>query len=63
MTTRLASSHTVRDVEATIEARELTKRYGSTAAVDDLSFRVEPGKVTGFVGPTCVPRNSGGLEI
>jgi ABC-2 type transport system ATP-binding protein len=35
----------------TIEARDLTKRYGSTAAVDGLSFTVAPGKVTGFVGP------------
>ena len=34
-----------------IEARGLTKRYGSTVAVDDLSFRVEGGRVTGFLGP------------
>jgi len=34
-----------------IEARGLTKRYGDTLAVDDLSFRVEPGKITGFLGP------------
>ena len=34
-----------------IEARGLTKRYGSTVAVDDLSFRVESGRVTGFLGP------------
>jgi ABC-2 type transport system ATP-binding protein len=34
-----------------IEARGLTKRYGGTLAVDDLSFRVEPGKITGFLGP------------
>lgn len=34
-----------------IEIRGLTKRYGSTTAVDDLSFRVEPGRVTGFLGP------------
>jgi ABC-2 type transport system ATP-binding protein len=38
-------------MEATIEARGLTKRYGRTAAVEDLSFTVTPGKVTGFVGP------------
>ena len=31
-----------------IEARGLTKRYGSTLAVDQLSFSVEPGRVTGF---------------
>ena len=34
-----------------IEARNLTKRYGSTLAVDDLSFRVAAGQVTGFLGP------------
>ncbi|MCU1356995.1 MAG: Multidrug transporter ATPase [Acidimicrobiales bacterium] len=34
-----------------IEARGLTKRYGSTVAVDDLSFRAEGNRVTGFLGP------------
>jgi ABC-2 type transport system ATP-binding protein len=34
-----------------IEARGLTKDYGSKRAVDDLSFTVEPGVVTGFLGP------------
>src|SRR6266576_2884507 len=34
-----------------IEARALTKRYGSTVAVDGLSFDVRPGTVTGFLGP------------
>lgn len=34
-----------------IEARRLTKRYKSTLAVDDLSFDVSPGQVTGFLGP------------
>jgi ABC-2 type transport system ATP-binding protein len=34
-----------------IEARELTKRYGSTVAVSDLSFAIRPGVVTGFLGP------------
>ncbi|MFG1998538.1 ABC transporter ATP-binding protein [Spirillospora sp. NPDC048911] len=34
-----------------IEARNLTKRYGDKTAVDDLSFSVKPGKVTGFLGP------------
>jgi ABC-2 type transport system ATP-binding protein len=34
-----------------LEARSLTKRYGATVAVDDLSFTVRPGKVTGFLGP------------
>jgi ABC-2 type transport system ATP-binding protein len=34
-----------------IEARGLSKRYGSTVAVDALSFDVRPGAVTGFLGP------------
>ena len=34
-----------------IEARGLTKRYGQTLAVDDLSFEVLAGRVTGFLGP------------
>ncbi|MCW2917439.1 MAG: lantibiotic transport ATP-binding protein [Actinomycetia bacterium] len=35
----------------TIEARGLKKHYGATAAVEELTFTVSPGKVTGFVGP------------
>jgi ABC-2 type transport system ATP-binding protein len=34
-----------------IEARGLVKRYGTTAAVNDLSFEIRPGLVTGFLGP------------
>jgi ABC-2 type transport system ATP-binding protein len=34
-----------------IEVDRLTKRYGSVLAVDDLSFTVRPGQVTGFLGP------------
>ncbi len=34
-----------------IEARQLTKAYGDKLAVDDLSFTVRPGVVTGFLGP------------
>ncbi len=34
-----------------IEARGLTKRYGDQLAVDDLTFTVRPGVVTGFLGP------------
>src|ERR1700733_7552544 len=34
-----------------IEARGLVKQYGSTIAVDHLSFDVRPGTVTGFLGP------------
>jgi ABC-2 type transport system ATP-binding protein len=35
----------------TITVDQLTKRYGSTTAVDQLSFEVSPGRVTGFLGP------------
>ncbi|AZS70712.1 multidrug ABC transporter ATP-binding protein [Streptomyces lydicus] len=34
-----------------IEVCELTKRYGDKTAVDQLSFTVKPGQVTGFLGP------------
>ncbi len=34
-----------------IEVDELTKRYGPTTAVRELSFTVRPGHVTGFLGP------------
>jgi ABC-2 type transport system ATP-binding protein len=34
-----------------IEAHGLSKRYGDKLAVDDLSFTVRPGLVTGFLGP------------
>jgi ABC-2 type transport system ATP-binding protein len=34
-----------------IQAQNLTKKYGDKIAVDDLSFTVPPGIVTGFLGP------------
>jgi ABC-2 type transport system ATP-binding protein len=34
-----------------IEVRNITKRFGSVAAVNDLSFDAVPGRVTGFLGP------------
>jgi ABC-2 type transport system ATP-binding protein len=34
-----------------IEAHGLTKRLGGNVVVDDVSFRCEPGTVTGFLGP------------
>lgn len=34
-----------------INVEGLTKKYGSTTAVDSLSFTVTPGRVTGFLGP------------
>src|SRR6266849_7000434 len=38
-------------MEATIEVSGLRKRFGPTLALDDMSFTVPPGRVTGFVGP------------
>jgi ABC-2 type transport system ATP-binding protein len=38
-------------MEATIEVTGLHKRFGSTTALDGMSFTVMPGQVTGFVGP------------
>ncbi|MCX5206170.1 ABC transporter ATP-binding protein [Streptomyces sp. NBC_00237] len=40
-----------RSVVRVIEVNELTKRYGSKTAVDQLTFTVRPGRVTGFLGP------------
>ena len=34
-----------------IEVQHLSKRYGDVVAVDDISFTVRPGHVTGFLGP------------
>ena len=34
-----------------IEVEGLSKRFGPVTAVDDLSFTVRPGRVTGFLGP------------
>jgi ABC-2 type transport system ATP-binding protein len=34
-----------------IEVTGITKRYGGTLAVNELSFEVKPGQVTGFLGP------------
>ena len=34
-----------------IDVAHLTKRYGDVLAVDDISFTVAPGRITGFLGP------------
>ncbi|MGH9115230.1 MAG: ATP-binding cassette domain-containing protein, partial [Acidimicrobiales bacterium] len=36
---------------ATIEVSGLRKRFGTTQALDGMTFTVPPGRVTGFVGP------------
>src|SRR5580658_2090216 len=38
-------------MEATIEINGLRKHFGSTVALDGMTFTVLPGQVTGFVGP------------
>jgi ABC-2 type transport system ATP-binding protein len=38
-------------VPAAIEVEALTKRFGAVTAIDDLSFSVRAGTVTGFLGP------------
>src|SRR5205814_2632464 len=47
----VASRYTTNQGVGMIEARGLTKRYGDKVAVDNLSFTVRPGIVTGFLGP------------
>jgi hypothetical protein len=42
-------------VRPVIQVRQLTKRYGATAAVDQLSFDVRPGVVTGFLAMSILP--------
>ena len=41
-----------------INVQNLTKRYGAHLAVDDVSFRCEPGTVTGFLGPNGAGKTS-----
>ena len=46
-----ATIHEATIAAATIEVRDLHKRFGDTVALDGLSFTVTPGSITGFVGP------------
>ncbi len=51
-----------------IEVNSLTKRFGETTAVDNISFTVRPGRVTGFLGPngagkTTTMRAIAGLDL
>jgi ABC-type branched-subunit amino acid transport system ATPase component len=38
-------------MEATIEVTGLRKRFGAKLALNGMTFIVQPGQVTGFVGP------------
>jgi ABC-2 type transport system ATP-binding protein len=51
MNESVGSSPGTNNGDGMIEARSLTKRYGDKLAVDDLTFTVRPGAVTGFLGP------------
>ena len=51
MTTQAAGLPSLSSMEATIDVSGLHKRFGTTTALDGLTFRVAPGEVTGFVGP------------
>src|SRR5690554_4400094 len=39
------------DGDGVVEVRGLTKNFGPVRAVDNLTFTVRPGRVTGFLGP------------
>jgi len=43
---------------ATIEIRNLHKCFGATVALDEMTFTVAPGEVTGFVGPNGAGRST-----
>src|SRR4051812_38732102 len=43
---------------AVIRLEALTKRYGRTPAVDGLTFEVQPGRVTGFLGPNGADKST-----
>jgi ABC-2 type transport system ATP-binding protein len=47
----MVRSPVVADHRGMIEVDHVTKRYGEKLAVDDLTFTVRPGIVTGFLGP------------
>jgi ABC-2 type transport system ATP-binding protein len=49
--TQTPVSETDRTDGYTLEVDQVTKRYGKNTVVDDLSFTVAPGRVTGFLGP------------
>ncbi|MGI5423686.1 ATP-binding cassette domain-containing protein [Streptomyces sp. CA-179760] len=42
---------TIDGLQAVIEVRDVYKRFGTTQALDGMSFSVRPGQITGFVGP------------
>ena len=51
MTVTATAGHSVGAPEAAIVVRDLSKKFGDFVAVDNLSFEVSPGRITGFLGP------------
>ena len=49
--------------EGAIRVSGLTKKFGNVLAVDDLSFDVQPGRVTGFLGPQGRPMPMRDAEV
>ena len=47
-----------RDSGPLVEARALTKRFGSFVAVDGIDFAIEPGEAFGFLGPNGAGKSS-----
>jgi len=47
----MSEPSTSRETDAALSARGLTKRYGSTTAVESVDLTVDPGVVFGFLGP------------
>jgi ABC-2 type transport system ATP-binding protein len=47
--------------DATVVVSGLRKRFGETVALDEMSFAVPPGQVTGFVGPNGAGKPITGL--
>lgn len=41
-----------------LELRNVSKRYGGSLAVDNVSFRARPGEVTGYRGPGTLEREA-----
>ena len=41
-----------------IEVRDVTKRFGNTVALDEVSFSVQQGKILGFLGPNGAGKTS-----
>ena len=50
----MAEDNGFRTINTMIQARNLTKRYGTISAADELSFEALAGNVTGFLGPNVI---------